>query len=215
MASEVLPEVKLTEEILSWNGEEIPFKFMSSYKEIRNVVLAEDTIVPGCSEIIIDAYIDKSDLDSWCTPQEFLIEPSPNFMDKYPLLMTASLVDVTKSITSKVRMMNPYNKDVMIHQNTVIGTAQINDGKVVLLIKGDEMKEDWEQVRRLHLDSKDKDVKITSLDQNEMVHTKIPNERPEPKPNISDPKSMVPDKEMSVPQHLKEIFDKTKRGQKL
>ena len=136
--------------------------------------------MPGCSEIIIDAYIDKTDLDSWCTPQEFLIEPSPNFMEKYPLLMAASLVDVTKSITSKVRMMNPYNKDVVIHQNTVIGTAQINDGEVVKLLKEDEMKEDWEQVRRLHIDSKDKDVKTTSVDQYKIVNTKIPNERPEP-----------------------------------
>lgn len=52
-------------------AETIPFNCSGDLNRVRNVVAVDDTVVPGCSELILDAYIEKRDLDSWFSNQEF------------------------------------------------------------------------------------------------------------------------------------------------
>ncbi len=82
----------------------IPFKFIANFNKIRNVVLADDTIVPGCSEMILDVSIDEADLDSWCYPQEFLIDPPEEFRDKYETVDPPCYIEI--EITGEVPLMN-------------------------------------------------------------------------------------------------------------
>jgi uncharacterized metal-binding protein len=44
-------------------------------------------------------------------------------MEKSPLIMAASLVDMMKNVTGKMRILNSLRTDVTVYQGTVIGTA--------------------------------------------------------------------------------------------
>ncbi|CAC5398529.1 unnamed protein product [Mytilus coruscus] len=69
---------------------------------------ADHTLIPGYSEVILEAYVEKTDLDSWFALQEFLIEPSPDFMEKSCLIISTCLVDLASHVTGTIRFMNPF-----------------------------------------------------------------------------------------------------------
>ena len=61
------------------------------------------------------------------TSQEkpLVIEPTSNFISTYPFVMADTWVDFNTSPTVKVRVMNPFDKDVSIKQDTVVGEANL------------------------------------------------------------------------------------------
>ena len=61
------------------------------------------------------------------TPTEFLLEPSNNFIECYSMMMACSLVDVSTSATGIVRLMNPFDQEAVIQQNSVLGQAKLLD----------------------------------------------------------------------------------------
>jgi len=206
MGDEGPAEIRLADRVLNWNAETIPFNCSGDLNRVRNVVAADDTIVPGCSELILDAYIEKRDLDSWFSNREFFIEPSPSFMEKSSLIVATCLVDMTNSVTGKVRIMNPLGTEVEIHQDTVIGTALLNEYQVIPLMNiADEVQSEdlgYSKVRRLPLNSDQIHRKVEVVSDVQKV-------RPEPKPDIEQ-KPYNPNP--SVPPHLADIFEKIKIG---
>ena len=208
-------EIRLSDKVLLWNNENIPFEFVSKVNRIRNVIVVEDTVIPGNSELILDVHVEKTDLDSWFSEQEFLIEPSLPFMEKSSLVMATCLVDLTDSVTGKVRLMNPYEDDVLIHQNTVIGIAQLNEDEVIPFMTIEENSENEEfrysRVRRLPF-QKTQEFKPNFRDTITKEVTKI---RPDPKPNINKDSTLESDKVPKVAPHLEEIFKKIKEGRNI
>lgn len=87
-------ELKLVDKLFTWNGENIPCKVVKDLRRIRNVNVADDFTVPALSEVVLDVYVEIDQIDGLCSALEFLIEPSPCFMEKSPLVMAASLVDL-------------------------------------------------------------------------------------------------------------------------
>ncbi|CAC5417241.1 unnamed protein product [Mytilus coruscus] len=71
-------EIRLGDKVLCWNEQNIPFKFVGEFTKVRKVIAADYTVIPGYSEVIMEAYVEKTDLDSWFSHQEFLIEPFQN-----------------------------------------------------------------------------------------------------------------------------------------
>jgi hypothetical protein len=51
--------------------------------------------------------------------------------------MAASLVDMMKNVTGKMRILNFLRTDVTLYQGTVIGTAVIYDSPIYQEINGD------------------------------------------------------------------------------
>ncbi|CAG2239901.1 unnamed protein product [Mytilus edulis] len=127
-------EIRLADQILYWNEQYIPFKFAGEFSRVRKVVAADSTVVPGYSELILSAYIEKTDLDGWLSHQEFLIEPSADFMEKSSLIITTCLVDLAGRVMSKITLVNPFMKEVTIHRNTLIGTARLMEFEVIHLV---------------------------------------------------------------------------------
>jgi hypothetical protein len=54
----------------------------------------------------------------------YLLEPNNFFVEKYPVAMASCLVDITHEVTNKVRLMNPFDHEVEIRQDTVLGEAE-------------------------------------------------------------------------------------------
>ncbi|CAG2230336.1 unnamed protein product [Mytilus edulis] len=157
---------------------------MGKMVELEKVVAADSTVVPGYSELILSAYIEKTDLDSWLSHQEFLIEPSADFMEKSSLIITTCLVDLAGRVMSKITLETPFMKEMTIHQNTLIGTARLMEFEVIHLVN---VKDNTKYETSTNLSVR----RLSSLDQHKdtMSVSKIPafsesvtRMRPEPEP---------------------------------
>lgn len=85
---------------------------------------AENVIIPPKSEIIVDVLVERIDKDYLSDSQEFLIEPNQKCIEKYPVLMANCLLDIKSDVTSKVRILNPFDMEVHLIQDTVVGAAE-------------------------------------------------------------------------------------------
>ncbi|CAC5398863.1 unnamed protein product [Mytilus coruscus] len=146
---------------------------------------ADHTVIPGYSEVILEAYVEKTDLDSWFAHQEFLIEPSPDFMEKSCLIISTCLVDLASHVTGTIRLMNPFINKVIIHQNTVIGTAHLNEFEIIHLMNIEDNSENepsrYSSVRRLPLNQHKETTSESKIPE---FSESVTRTRSEPKPNI-------------------------------
>ncbi len=72
---------------------------------------------------------------------DVMIEPTTNFQEVYPLVMAPRLADLNRSVTAKIRIMNPFPDPVSIKQDAVNGQAEDLDKDSIactILPQGDE-----------------------------------------------------------------------------
>ena len=117
-------DIKLSEGVVLLNGFIIPIVQIGHSDSVRKVVSAENVIIPPQSEIIVDVLVERTDKDYLSDSQELLIAPNQKFIEKYPVLMANCLVDIQSDVTSKVRILNPFDKEVHLIQDTVVGAAE-------------------------------------------------------------------------------------------
>ncbi|VDI33903.1 Hypothetical predicted protein [Mytilus galloprovincialis] len=205
-------EIRLADQVLLWNEQKYPFKFIGEFSKVRKVVAADSTVVPGYSELILETYIEKTDLDGWLSHQEFLIEPSDDFMEQSSLIISTCLVDLARHVTGTVRLMNPLMNEVTIHQNTVIGTAHLNEFQIIPLMNIEDTSENktsrYSSVRRLPLYQPENTPLESKIPE---VEGSVPRMRPEPKPNFGTSYG-EPDEAPNIPPHLLEVFEKAQSG---
>lgn len=92
------------------------------------------TVIAVYSEVILEAYVEKTGFDSLFSNQEFLIEPSADFMEQSCLIITICLVDLASHMTGKITLVNPLMNEVTIRQNTVNGTAKLMKFEIIHLM---------------------------------------------------------------------------------
>ena len=64
--------------------------------------------------------------------------------------MAACLVDISTDVASKVRILNPFDFEVKINQDTVVGTAEKVENKPVVLLSHESPDfENFDRVRRI------------------------------------------------------------------
>ncbi|CAC5404231.1 unnamed protein product [Mytilus coruscus] len=117
-------DIKITEGVILLNGVTIPCIQIGQPEPVRNVRAADNFTIPPQSEILIDFFVDKTENDPISPPQDYLIEPSSHFIENHPVMMASSLVDLCHDVTNKVRLINPFDQEVQINQDTVVGLAE-------------------------------------------------------------------------------------------
>ena len=117
-------DIKLSEGVVLLNGFIIPIVQIGHSDSVRKVVSAENVIIPPQSEIIVDVLVERTDKDYLSDSQELLIALNQKFIEKYPVLMANFLVDIKSDVTSKVRILNPFDNEVHLIQDTVVGAAE-------------------------------------------------------------------------------------------
>ncbi|CAC5392521.1 unnamed protein product [Mytilus coruscus] len=144
-------DIILTENKIKLNNEVIPSFKVGQSDPIRKVTLADNYVIPARSEVIVDVFIDRFDTDTKDNPTELLIEPHTQFTDRYPLRMASCLVDPSQTVTNEVRLLNPFNNEIEIVQNTVLGTAEEIEGSPVPLFneKDSEENSNFNSLRRI------------------------------------------------------------------
>ena len=116
-------DILLSKNVIVLCGTEIPCIQRGKRPESRREVVADDTLVPGLAETLIDVYIDRY-VDDDRQTAHFLVEPSHSFQERYPLRMASTLVDLNGGPTCKVRVLNPLPTTVKLFQDAEIGKAK-------------------------------------------------------------------------------------------
>ena len=192
MGSEKGPaDILLSKGLIVLDGVQIPCFQVGKQSRSRRVTVADDVSIPGQAEAIIDVYIEREDTDDICKQSEYLVEPTQHFKDKYNLVMATTLVDINKSPTCKVRVLNPLPVETTLRQNAYIGDAEQIERIVSVLTekenKGEDQSHIW--VRRVETASR----AVTSN-------------------NIQDFRiGQGPDK-FGAPEHLWALLDKSTKG---
>lgn len=120
---------------------------------VRKVYVAENSEIPPRSEILIDVFVDRKQNDLIEREQNCLLEPSEDFSERYPLVMAPCLVDISKNVTCKARILNPYDYKRTLYQDAIIGSAEIVETKPITLFVCEDNTEIGHQnpTRRLKL----------------------------------------------------------------
>ncbi|CAC5410264.1 unnamed protein product [Mytilus coruscus] len=148
-------DIKLTEGVILLNGVTIPCIQIGQPEPVRKVRAADNFTIPPQSEILIDVFVDKTENDPISPPQDYLIEPSSHFIENHPVMMASSLVDLCHDVTNKVRLINPFDQEVQINQDTVVGLAEKVEEQPILLFSSENTKDstNFDSVRRIQFES--------------------------------------------------------------
>ena len=182
-------DILMSKGVIKLRGHEVPCISTSIKDKNRKVTVADDFIIPGLSEAIIDVYIERKEADELNSINEFIIEPSENFREAYPLHMAATLVDNKMNVTNKVRLLNPFPTTVSLQQNAVVGTAEPVPVQPITLVpqENPEAETDNASIRRIQLQQNIEGCRDT-------LRNNMKEEASEP-----------------VPNHLKDLLQRTTR----
>jgi len=116
------------------------------------VCSAEKYVVPGMSEAVIDVFVQNSK-DTDVTNDDALLIWSPDDAALSKEFVVAStLVDPSKSVTVKARVMNPNRKSIVINQDEVVAQAEPIESEIGILVEEENEGEESNScfVRRIH-----------------------------------------------------------------
>lgn len=107
------------------DGLELPCMHVGG--KLFRIVAADTYTIAGEMEQEIEVYVGEEH-NIGRRLGEVLLEASPEFCQRFPLVAARSIVDLSSQVAGRMRMINPYKEDVVIRQNTTIGHAEELDG---------------------------------------------------------------------------------------
>ena len=183
LQEEVPADLLLSKGVLVLRGHEVPLQQFRHNRRVNRVQVADDTVVPGMSEALVDVFVDL-ELDAARGPM--IIEPpSPGLDNSMKVLVALSLVDLENNCSVKGRVLNPTMDAVTIYQDQVLGQAETIDGDIHILLDEENTSDNlnFEHVRRIEPPHKGPRTE-------QLEHTQQP-----------------PDTDSQVPDHLVEMYD--------
>lgn len=121
-------------------------------ERIRRVTAADTIVVPAYSEKWINVFIDRFENDKNLPYYIFCIEPFGDFNNIFFLLMASCLTDLSKKVSTKVRVINSFKTDVGIQQDKVLRGAELIDSKNIdVILSLESLSENNQPTRRIQL----------------------------------------------------------------
>ena len=159
-------DLMMSKGVLIIDKQEVPIIQVGVKSRVRKVTAADHFVIPAQCESVIDVYVERQECDDFSCENEYLIEPTEHFQETYPLHMAATLVDINKACTCKVRLLNPFPTSMSIKQDAVLGQAVPIEGnpKVLATCENDAEMENFLRVRRVDLKSREKQVCLETSD---------------------------------------------------
>lgn len=143
-------DLLLSEEVMRFRDHTIPlFQSKRKIPANRRVRSADHYIVPGMSEMIIEAFIGTLH-GSTEENSLVLIEPHPQLAERCSLVLASSVVSFNNGPTVKMRVLNPFEEPASIKQDMVVGLAEGIDSRecqTLTSIRPDNSSQD--RIRRL------------------------------------------------------------------
>ena len=157
-------DILLSSNRIILEGMSIPVIQVGQEKTTRRVVMADDVEIPGGSEAVISVFVERFEADDEAD-LDYIVEPTDQFREKYPLQLAATLVNINEGPACKVRVMNPFTEEVELKQNAVIGKAERVERIISVISKSESEVESRASVRRIQLDHGKKPVVRNKQDQ--------------------------------------------------
>lgn len=179
-------DILLSKNKIVIDGVEIPCFQVGRQQKSRRVVVARDVSIPGQTEALVDVYVERIEEDDSEMSADYIVEPTDKFKEKYQLMMASALVDINGGPTCKIRLLNPFSKEVVLRQDAEVGVAERIERLVTVLAVNENEKEtnNLESVRR-----------ITTSVRNQLQSNRIQK-----------------GKAADVPEHLKNLYIKATDG---
>ncbi|KAH3883837.1 hypothetical protein DPMN_007805 [Dreissena polymorpha] len=146
-------DIFLSKNVISLRGKEIPL--VKEGKRLRKVTVAEDVTVPALSEVLVDVYVERHEADDYDQEANYVIEPAKGFSHTYPLIMAATLVNVNRALTCKVRVLNPFLSNVTLRHDADIGEAEKIEKCTGVIAAEENLEEEGNlaKIRRVQLNN--------------------------------------------------------------
>ena len=126
-------DLLMSKGVMVLNKKEVPMMQVGMSSRVRKVTAADHFVIPAQSECIVDVVVERDEYDDFSRENDFLVEPSEHFQEKYPLHMPFTLVNINRTSTCKVRLVNPFQTEISIKRDAVIGRAEPVEGKPVVV----------------------------------------------------------------------------------
>jgi len=148
-------DILLSKDVIVLGGKEIPCINRRRSQRARKVVVADDTVVPGLSEVVVGVNIERDEDDDEDPASSYVVEPRNDFGMRYKLMMASTVVDVNGEPTCQICVTNPFKEAVDLRQSAEIAVAE-RAYKVVTAVT--EVKDEGDMsntqvVRRVHAKS--------------------------------------------------------------
>jgi len=181
---------------LHFRGMVIPLINVGKVHCIRKAYAADHFVIDGMCEAIIDVLVDRDEDAPSYEDSRVLIEAAPSFTEKHSVLVAPTLCDISKDVTARVRLINPYDEPVSIRQDTVVGIVQVVDRETELMSEENpDERDNFGSVRRIALGTSGECVETIRREVPGMV--------------VDEGKSTGPS---VVPAHLTDLYDRTAKG---
>ena len=146
-------DILLSKNVIRLRGKEIPCIKRKKGRGPRKVTMVDDVVLPGLTETVVNVLVERTEDDDMLCG-DFIVEATDSFKEGYPLQMAVTLVDINKTPTCKVRVLNPFPSEVKLRQDAVIGKAEQID-KIVNVITENEYThetENYASIKRIQVD---------------------------------------------------------------
>ena len=131
-------DLMLSQKVIRFRDTEIPIEVAGYPRDrIRRVTVADEYVIPPMSEALVDVFVEKNGTEEQC---DFILEPDPSLAERYSVAMAASMVDVNRTVTQAVRIMNPFPTPTKLHQDCLIGYAEPVEQVTVLKETEDDLE---------------------------------------------------------------------------
>ena len=146
-------DILMSQGIIKLCQQEVPCIGTGRNNRNRQVTIASDSTIPAHSETLVDVFVERFERDELCGLTEFVIEPTAGFKNTYPSEMAAALIDNSKNVTSKIRLLNPFAEPFLLKQNAVVGVAEPVTEQPIILVKQENEATEGSNasIRRLEL----------------------------------------------------------------
>ena len=141
-------DLLLSQKTIRFRSTEIPIEVAGYPKDkIRRVTVADDYIIPAMSETLVQVFVEREETEEQA---DFILEPDPSLAERYSLAMAASMVDINRTVTQAVRLMNPFPTPTKLHQNSLIGYAEpVEEVTVIKEIEDSPEKTNMNSIRNI------------------------------------------------------------------
>ena len=192
----------LKESCLEWNGTTIPCIKVGSPTSCK-VTCTDTCTIPGYSEAIVEANVTgvtDADEGSVIPMREVIVEPSPHFKDKNRLVMATSLVTLRKCQTVYIRVLNPFKHNVVLHKGEILGRTEQSE-EVISWVNEEDPSEsaNYSAIRRVKIETPEVSPAVRLVGDSHDIGEQ----------NTPFLRNTVEEMEKTVPEHLKDLYERT------
>ncbi|CAG2256003.1 unnamed protein product [Mytilus edulis] len=145
--------LRLSDGIMLLGDTSIPCQQIGLPERVRKIRVADNFSIPPRSEMLIDVFIDRYEDDQILGSFDFVLDPTEDILQRYPVVMAPTIVNIEKDVTSLVRILNPFDTEFTLYQDTVIGEAEslIKEPEILVSCEDKAEVSNFSVVRRIKL----------------------------------------------------------------